>query len=262
MMKFHWISFLLFITFVTNGQTDFPGHSHNDYQQGVPLESALAQGYRSIEIDVHLTKNKKVRVAHTAFFIKRKPEIGELYIQPILNKLKKNNGLIYHDSSQLILMIDLKGDEKSELISQLHFELRPIMKYIQRVGSQQWAPIKVLLSGHPPRTSLPFFKEDIFFIDGNINDLEAKNEEERIARVSFDFSSVFDWKGKDKISGIEKVKLQEMVKLAHEKGYLIRFWNSPDTEVVWEVLLENGVDWINVDDLVKFKEFYSNYKKQ
>ena len=41
---------------------------------------------------------------------------------------------------------------------------------------------------------------------------------------------------------------------AHARGILARFWGAPAWPVsardnIWRTLLENGVDWVNADDL-------------
>ena len=60
----------------------------------------------------------------------------------------------------------------------------------------------------------------------------------------------------------EEAKLKSMIKTAHNSGRKIRFWASPDNEGVWQKLLDEGVDWINVDDLEGFNVFYRLYIKE
>ena len=57
----------------------------------------------------------------------------------------------------------------------------------------------------------------------------------------------------------QKEKLAVLVKLAHEHGRQIRFYALPQNENVWRELLDAGVDWINVDQLKRFAEFYKSY---
>lgn len=56
----------------------------------------------------------------------------------------------------------------------------------------------------------------------------------------------------------EKNLLDELVLSAHDAGYKIRFWAIPETEACWDLLLESGVDWINIDALAEFALFYKN----
>jgi hypothetical protein len=57
----------------------------------------------------------------------------------------------------------------------------------------------------------------------------------------------------------ELKKLQELVALAHSKKKKVRFWGCPNKVEVWEMLLNEGVDWINVDDRKGFNEFYRTW---
>ena len=57
----------------------------------------------------------------------------------------------------------------------------------------------------------------------------------------------------------QKAKLDEMVRVAHEHGRQIRFYALPQDVNVWKTLLEAGVDWINVDKLEMFANFYKDY---
>ena len=46
-----------------------------------------------------------------------------------------------------------------------------------------------------------------------------------------------------------------MVRQAHDQRRRIRFWAIPDKPLVWQVLLDLGVDLINTDDLDGLSEF-------
>ena len=55
----------------------------------------------------------------------------------------------------------------------------------------------------------------------------------------------------------ERTRLGTLVKKTHSQGKRIRFWAIPNTSVVWEELLDAGVDLINVDRLSQFRDFYA-----
>jgi hypothetical protein len=46
-----------------------------------------------------------------------------------------------------------------------------------------------------------------------------------------------------------------MVARAHERGRLVRFWATPESETVWAELLAAGVDLINTDRLADLQKF-------
>ena len=68
------------------------------------------------------------------------------------------------------------------------------------------------------------------------------------------------WKGEGAMPAQERQKLDDIVRQAHAKGRLVRFWATPDApsparEAVWRELLSAGVDLLNTDDLKGFQEF-------
>jgi hypothetical protein len=58
----------------------------------------------------------------------------------------------------------------------------------------------------------------------------------------------------------EQTKLLSIVQRAHDNGYRVRFWNTPDQPglaraTLWAVLSDSGVDHVNTDDLVGLSRF-------
>lgn len=52
----------------------------------------------------------------------------------------------------------------------------------------------------------------------------------------------------------QKTKIREQIAGAHKQGLKVRYWNTPEwprglREYIWRVLVEEGVDYLNVDDL-------------
>lgn len=56
----------------------------------------------------------------------------------------------------------------------------------------------------------------------------------------------------------EKRRLCHYITLAHRYGKKVRLWASPENPVVWDELLQCGVDLINTDKLAKLKKFLTN----
>jgi len=56
------------------------------------------------------------------------------------------------------------------------------------------------------------------------------------------------------VPAIGRARIRCLVEVAHAKGVQARFWNTPITptwvrKFIWQMLLDEGVDWLNVDDL-------------
>ena len=70
----------------------------------------------------------------------------------------------------------------------------------------------------------------------------------------------FTWRGDGPMPPEERKKLQEIVRISHEKGRIVRFWAtldapSPEREALWSELLSADVDLINTDDLEGLRRF-------
>lgn len=75
-------------------------------------------------------------------------------------------------------------------------------------------------------------------------------------RASTNYRNYFKWYGKGGMPESEYQELKRLIEKAHLAGRKVRFWGCPNKPKVWEKLLDEGADWINVDDLKGFNEFY------
>jgi glycerophosphoryl diester phosphodiesterase len=80
-------------------------------------------------------------------------------------------------------------------------------------------------------------------------------------RVSANYKNHLIWQGKGRMPEDEFAKLEMLVDSLHANGLKIRFWAVPDRPAVWQMLLDAGVDWISVDHLQKFRDFYEVYSR-
>src|ERR1044072_6101637 len=83
-------------------------HSHNDYEQRVPLTTAYNEMFGSIEADI-FWQNGELLVAHKKEELVTHRTLEDLYLKPLKAYVEKNKGYIYADTSRsLQFMIDLK----------------------------------------------------------------------------------------------------------------------------------------------------------
>ncbi len=251
----------LVLLFCNPSLAQFPlllhGHSHNDYTRERPLQEALENGFTSIEIDVFSWKGQ-IKVAHLKQKLKKKPTIKELYLEPLSKIITQNEGTVFqNDSTQLVLMIDLKKDKKVlyHLLKNQFKEYESIIE-IHKDGQTKWGPIRIVLSGKPPMDSLLLDNPKYFTADLHPPNWSSNTSAKLAPRASSNYNKHFTYKGKGLIPESDQSLIKNLVKEAHDSGRKIRFWASDDNAEVWNFLLENGVDWINVDDLKKFRAYY------
>jgi len=233
------------------------GHSHNDYTREKPLYDALKYGFPSIEADVFLFENRMV-VTHDDKQLNEKPTLEELYLNPLRKIINENGGTVFkNDSTQLILMVDLKSGKVDAYngLKKIFSNYLDLIEWYDH-GEVKWGAIKILLTGEPPIDRIE--NEDIryFYVDGAIGQWSMDYPINLMPRASANYRDYFKWYGKGAMPPSEVQQLKMLISKAHQSGRKVRFWGCPNTVDVWEKLLGEGVDWINVDDLKGFSEFY------
>lgn len=236
-------------------------HSHNDYTRKRPLHDALANGFLSIEIDVFYNKGN-FSVAHTAFGIRKKKNIENLYLKPLKEIIKENNGSVfqYDTTAVLEMMIDTKGvwtEVQLRELEKLLFSYGDIFT-VYKNGKSSKGAVRVLLSGGGYKDLIKNDNPRIFLVDAGIADISSELGNDIIARNSSHYKSFFKWKGRGAMPEKEKEKLLEICNQAKQYNRKVRFWACPNNENIWRELLNAGVGWVNIDKLEKFKNFYWN----
>ena len=74
--------------------------------------------------------------------------------------------------------------------------------------------------------------------------------------ISDRWTSHFRYRGDGKFPESERTKLREIVAKAHAKGRRVRFWATPESETLWQELVDAGVDHINTDKLTMLRDFF------
>ncbi|THU39672.1 alkaline phosphatase [Niastella caeni] len=235
-------------------------HSHNDYEQPVPLFTAYNEGFGSIEADL-FWHNNELLVAHTKNELALHRTLEELYLKPIQAFIEKSNGHIYADSSRrLQLMIDIK----TEAVTTLNKLVELLQKYPLLT---QCSSLQIAISGNRPDsttyTSYPAFIN----FDGEIQKEYPAAALSRIVMMSGDLKSYTGWNGKGIIPAPQRDTLQRLISRAHGLNKPVRFWGAPDFINAWYQLIHLQVDYINTDSIKAIADFLrklpaSSYKNK
>ncbi|MDB5116879.1 MAG: hypothetical protein JWQ79_2371 [Mucilaginibacter sp.] len=231
--------------------------AHNDYRHKHPLMDAESNGYTHIEADVFLHFNKLV-VAHINPYFKGNRTLENLYLNPLLEQVTKNNGHVYAGNDQPVtLMIDIKSDAKSTYaqLRQVLEKYRPMLSSYDN-GVVTPGAVTIVLSGHKPYDVIKNEQTRLAFIDEDLRKT-AKDTATRnvFTMASCKYSNLLHWKGSGNISAREEDRLRNYVAMAHKNGEQVRLWASPDNKAVWKEMLSCGVDLINTDKLVTLRNF-------
>ena len=229
-------------------------HSHNDYEQEFPLSTALSYNFKSIEVDVFEYQDDII-VSHDDDNLHQKPTLKELYLEPLSNYPFKENQTIY-------LLIDLKS--KSNTILWVLHELLDSYAHLfkTREGDSQHAPIQVILSGSVD-TEFVIANDSFsyFFVDGRPNDLSKDYDSHLMPLISTDFEDLLCWKSTKRLTKSTIDPVLKLIKATHQEGKIIRFWNTPETPKLWDLLIALKVDLIGVDNLEQFVTYTAKFNQ-
>ncbi len=228
-------------------------HSHNDYEQPHPFQTAYEHVFESIEADIFLS-NEKLLVAHDIAGLKANRTLEELYIRPISKAIKLNKGNIYPDPGKsLQLLVDIKSEAHTTLTSLIHL----LKRYPEIIHCPS---ITIVISGNRPSEDDYSKYPSFIYFDGRPDKDYDEHTLKRIALISDDFHRHSGWDGQNDLPVAEKNKLNQLIKRVHQLHKPIRFWGSPDAPAAWKQLIELGVDYINTDHIEELSAFIHDFK--
>lgn len=224
-------------------------HSHNDYLHQRPLLDALELGFCSVEADIFLVGDALL-VAHDIEKTNATRTLRNLYLEPLVMRVRTNNGHVFAAPAPFTLLIDFKSEAESTYAA-LAKELqhyKPILTAFTDKEIRTNA-VTIVLSGNRPVTAVKAQRERLVGIDGRLPDLTNRIDRFLMPLISDNWTKHFAWKGEGPLPEFEKAKLRQLAMQAHDRGQILRFWAVPDNPAAWTQLKEAGVDLINTDDL-------------
>jgi glycerophosphoryl diester phosphodiesterase len=243
-----------------NAPLPLSGHAHNDYQHEHPLWDALHYGFGSIEVDVRLMGGT-LFVAHDSEDIRPFKTLKSMYLNPLRELVKNNNGGVYQDGSGIILLIDIKSDAEDgwKALAALLPEYEEILS--GRVGGKlEQGKVTIVVSGERDLNAMVAAEKALAMYDGRLVDLQKNPNVTIISLISAKWTEEFGWNGKDPMAEEDLEKLNRIVAKAHSQDRKVRFWDTDISDEVaqqrmWNLLLTAGVDFIGTDKLKDFKNF-------
>jgi hypothetical protein len=235
-------------------------HAHNDYLHDPPLLKALEHGFTSVEADIFLVGDK-LCVAHESRTVTPERTLQSLYLEPLRQRVQENGGRVYREASRFIFLIDIKtaAEPTYRRLHEVLAGYQDILTTFESQGRKDKA-ILVIVSGNRPLKLMRSQPVRYAGYDGRLDDLNSDLSADVIPLISDQWVKPFTWKGEGPMPQDQRQRLNEIVRQAHAKGRLVRFWLTPDDpsperDAVWRQLLAAHVDLINTDDLKGLQDF-------
>lgn len=249
-LKFAPLCFCFVFLAYQTAQSQMPlpnAFAHNDYEHIRPLLDALQQGFTNVEADIHLV-NGELYVSHNKPQ-SNTPLLRDLYLKPLQQILKTNQGRIYPNwNGTFLLMIDFKTDASSTY--QVFKE--QIKQFPELLNNPYF---RIFISGNRPFEEIKNEALRFAGIDGRPEDLGKDYSYNFMPVISDRFSAVCNWSGEGEIPNAELEKIKRLADKVHLEGKKLRFWAIPDQVNAWKTLLNAGVDFINTDKLSALSAF-------
>lgn len=265
MVVFFLISFLV-SSCTSDNNTNvqiLPAHAHNDYEHERPLFDALDCHFKSIEADVY-SVGDSLFVSHNYKDIKPGRTLRQLYMEPLKNQIVKNNGSVYGNGEEIILFIDIKDDglRTYQLLDKILKDYKDNITVFDN-GEKKPRSIMVVVSGNRPFEFMQSQTIRYAGFDGRLENLDSGISPLLMPVVSDNWAKYFSWDGKGKMPSNEKILLQTYSKTAKDKGYILRFWGTPNLtpeqrNAIWTELMNAGVGLIGADNLKELQLFLTN----
>jgi len=234
-------------------------HAHNDYEHSRPLFDALEQGFVYIEADVYLIDGE-LYVSHLyPLVLSQEKTLVHSYLAPLAELVRRNGGSVFStpDAPPLQLMVDIKSDA-NETYAALKKHMEPYQHLLTSFenGVKNERAVTVFLSGNRPVEQVLSEEKTFMCLDGRIEDLGRGIPPDLMPVVSERFSNIFGWEilGQQRTEN-QWLTLKRLACLTHSEGKKLRLWASPETESVWEEMLNAGCDIINSDELHRLRQF-------
>lgn len=230
-------------------------HAHNDYEHKRPLLDALEQGFCSVEADVYLV-GEELLIGHTRGDLRPERTLEKLYLAPLRERVRSNDGRVYRNGPPIYLLIDVKTEAKATYAAvDKQLARYGDMLSITRDGKFQAGAVAVVISGNRDQEAMKHQKVRYAGIDGRPSDLDSEQPAHLMPWISTSWGSVFRWNGDGSMPATERDKLRELVGKAHKHGRMVRFWATPEKPELWKELLAAKVDLINTDKLADMRRF-------
>lgn len=232
-------------------------HAHNDYVHARPLRDALDRGFGSVEVDIWLVDGALL-VAHDRDSVQVDRTLEGLYLAPLRAHITARGGQVHPARPPLTLLIDIKShaDSTWAVLAPLLARYGDVLT-AWRGDTITVRPVVAVLSGKRPIATVRAQHERWAALDGRLDDLTARRRAPVAVMplVSDDWEKITTWRGEGAEPRHVRRRVAQAVSRAHAQGRRIRFWNTPDTPAVWQLLVECGVDLIGTDDLERLRGF-------
>ncbi|HTP26269.1 MAG TPA: hypothetical protein VMK12_11485 [Anaeromyxobacteraceae bacterium] len=228
-------------------------HSHNDYEQRVPLFDALRAGFESVEADVWV-KGGEIVVSHLPFF--NRGRLEDLYLRPLQERVDRM-GSVHGDGRPFYLWIDIK-ESTPELTDALFLLLERYKMFTVFTDEEVVpGPVVAVLTGDEAAKARYADGHHVRRAcrDSNRFRLFDPAADRRWTWYALPWGEVVSWDGSGPGLTVAMSALRALVLEVHRLGRRIRLYGVPEKAEAWAAAVRAGVDQVGTDRIDEFRAF-------
>jgi hypothetical protein len=224
-------------------------HSHNDFAQDHPLDTALEEKMTSIEVDVTDRRNE-VAVVHLGFWTYG--TIKTMYLDR-LQRLVDEKGSVYGDGKKVTLWIEIRpfitGAAIIPLLTKLLDQYSMFAVYGKNGKIVHPGAVEAVIINDQARDYFANRETAPACLGTNGVDLSDEPNEPFECWNYMRWSRSFSWNGEGEIPETDLKELTLLQGVAHSRGLKTRYWGAPDMPEFWAQVRSLPFDLINTDNL-------------
>ena len=224
-----------------------PAYAHNDYENRRPLLDAVEAGYSGVEADYFLVSGRLL-VGHDPNRLNWTRTLQTIYLEP-LRDVARRQGPLCQPGRRFLLNIEAKQNSRAAFDS-----LQAVLsRYPDLFGSNGWVEV-ILVGWTPPIDSVGDARIQYRVRRGA--QIDSIPPDPRITLISVRYSDLIRYP--DRSTRFERV----MTALGRQRrvvpGRRLRVYEVPYSSVVYQALLNAGVDLIGVKDLGRGRNIFNS----
>ncbi len=228
-------------------------HSHNDYEQRVPLVDAVGARFPSVEADVWL-RDGEIVVSHEP--PGNRGRLEDLYLTPLQERVDQL-GSVYGDGRPFYLWIDLK-EFRPELTDALHALLKryPMLSVFTDEAVIP-GPVVAILTGDEAAKARYTDSHRVRLACRDSNRLRPGDAaaDRRWTWYALPWSDVVEGYELGARQTVAHRRLRAVAEMVHRLGRRLRLYDVPERREAWTMAVAAGVDLISTDQIASFRSF-------
>ncbi len=186
------------------------------------------------------------------------PTLTEVYLYPLYNQFKKNNGEIIPGYSGDVFLILNFTAQPIQIYKNLATEMRPFsdMLTFKMDGTQHQGKLRILIKDKNQLEKINSVKLSFLGLVGNRNDIDKKIDSDKMPLIEVNFDEITKWKGTGNIPFEDFTAIKALVAQVHDQNKKICIYNCPSYKTIADMIKSTKADFMITAEATRMAEFF------